>query len=144
MIRPALCLACALLASTAMADAFTSCRGWQVDDRTTTLPDCPERPNCATGRWRLPVADPLRAIREALLSEPRSRIELDGQRVMVASFRSRLFGFVDEAVFLLGPDGEITYRSAACSGYYDFGVNRRRLERIREHTGAATERPAPR
>ncbi|MCB1889391.1 MAG: DUF1499 domain-containing protein [Rhodocyclaceae bacterium] len=144
MIRrfaPALCLAGALLSSHAMADAYTSCSGWRIDDTATALPPCPDRPNCAAGRWPTRLADPRQSLRAALLAEPRSRLEFDGARVIVASFRSRLFGFVDEAVFLLAPDGEIAYRSAACSGYYDFRVNRRRMDRIRARFGPGSEQP---
>jgi len=47
-------------------------------------------------------------------------------------FRSALFGFVDDVEFRMDePAGRIDVRSASRTGYYDFGVNRRRVEEIR-------------
>jgi uncharacterized protein (DUF1499 family) len=49
-----------------------------------------------------------------------------------AEFSSALFRFVDDVEFHLPADAKvIEVRSASRLGYYDFGVNRRRLERIR-------------
>jgi uncharacterized protein (DUF1499 family) len=46
-------------------------------------------------------------------------------------FRSALFRFVDDVEFV--PDdsaGVIHFRSASRTGYYDFGVNRKRMKEI--------------
>jgi uncharacterized protein (DUF1499 family) len=49
-----------------------------------------------------------------------------------AEFHSRLFGFVDDVEFSFDDDQKtIHLRSASRTGYYDFGVNRKRMERIR-------------
>jgi uncharacterized protein (DUF1499 family) len=49
-----------------------------------------------------------------------------------AEFRSRLFGFVDDVEFSFDEDPKTVHlRSASRTGYYDFGVNRKRMERIR-------------
>ena len=49
-----------------------------------------------------------------------------------AEFKSRLFGFVDDVEFLADEAaGKVHVRSASRVGYYDFGVNRRRVEKIR-------------
>ncbi|QID19670.1 DUF1499 domain-containing protein [Nitrogeniibacter mangrovi] len=118
------------------ASAWTGCRGEQVDPATTLLP-CTERPNCVSTdhpdpERRLPLADDvaLAQLRAAILSEPRSDIVAEGPHWLIAHFRSRVFGFVDEAHFIFRADGRLAMRSGACSGYYDFGVNRRRLERL--------------
>jgi uncharacterized protein (DUF1499 family) len=43
-----------------------------------------------------------------------------------------LFGFVDDMEFRMDEAaGRIDVRSASRTGYYDFGVNRRRVEEIR-------------
>jgi uncharacterized protein (DUF1499 family) len=48
-----------------------------------------------------------------------------------AEFRTRL-GFVDDVSFALDAHrGVIHMRSASRAGYWDLGVNRRRLEKIR-------------
>jgi len=48
-------------------------------------------------------------------------------------FRSAVFEFVDDAEFLFDDAAKLIYlRSAARTGYYDFGVNRKRMEKIRK------------
>jgi uncharacterized protein (DUF1499 family) len=48
-------------------------------------------------------------------------------------FRSAFFEFVDDAEFLFDDAAKlIHFRSAARTGYYDFGVNRKRMEEIRK------------
>jgi uncharacterized protein (DUF1499 family) len=52
---------------------------------------------------------------------------------MHAEATSRVFRFVDDVEFLMRPDGQLVdVRSASRVGYSDFGVNRRRIERIRQ------------
>ena len=49
-----------------------------------------------------------------------------------AEFRSPIFRFVDDVEFYFPDDEAIIHvRSASRLGYYDFGVNRRRAERLR-------------
>jgi uncharacterized protein (DUF1499 family) len=56
-----------------------------------------------------------------------------------AEFRSRL-GFVDDVEFRIDEAaGRIHVRSASRKGYWDLGVNRRRVETIREAFGNVTE-----
>lgn len=82
-----------------------------------------------------------------LETQPRSRItsidELDDGSIYVhAEFRSTLFRFVDDVEFLL-PAGEplIQVKSASRLGYSDMGVNRKRVEGLRERfeTGAGIQ-----
>jgi uncharacterized protein (DUF1499 family) len=57
-------------------------------------------------------------------------IAADDSHIRV-EFRT-LLGFVDDGLFVLDvPNGQIQIRSAARSGYWDMGKNRRRLEEIR-------------
>ncbi len=47
-------------------------------------------------------------------------------------FRSKIFGFVDDVEFYLPKEQDVIHiRSAARLGYYDFDVNKRRVEKIR-------------
>lgn len=56
-----------------------------------------------------------------------------------AGFRTRL-GFVDDVEFRIDEAaGVIHVRSASRKGYWDFGVNRRRVEAIREAFGNIME-----
>ncbi|MGB1221957.1 MAG: DUF1499 domain-containing protein [Alcanivoracaceae bacterium] len=49
-----------------------------------------------------------------------------------AEFKSSLFGFVDEVDLIAAEDGSIAVRSASRTGYWDMGVNRKRVEELRE------------
>ena len=81
-------------------------------------------------RGLLALVNPER-LRRILKGMARSSLTADRPGYLAASFRSRIFGFVDDAEFVLdGEAGEIRFRSAARTGYYDFGVNRSRMEAI--------------
>ena len=114
------------------------------------LEPCPGSPNCVSSQSQDPRqrVNPIRyegareAARERLLavlrSMDRARIVQAAEESIQVEFRSLLFRFVDDVTFLF-PEGEgtIQVRSASRTGYYDFGVNRRRVERIREIFGGA-------
>ena len=106
---------------------------------------CSSRPNCVSSlgtdkAHRMPpfsFTGPVEAAQERLLRVirlmPRSEIVKAEPGYLAAIFRSKIFGFVDEAEFVFDEKGgEINFRSGARTGYYDFGVNRSRLEKIRE------------
>ncbi len=109
------------------------------------LAACPQKPNCVSSQ----TDDDQHAIapfsftgnaqtawgqlRSAVLSEQRTRIVEEGADYLHAEALSRVFGFVDDLEFLLVPDEQVIHvRSGARTGYSDFGVNRRRVERIRQ------------
>ncbi len=107
------------------------------------LAPCPDRPNCVSSLARgsafiapLAFADaPAAALArlEAALDElPRVRIALRTPAYVRAQATSRVFRFIDDLEFALDANaGVIHVRSAARLGYFDFGVNRRRIEAIR-------------
>jgi uncharacterized protein (DUF1499 family) len=110
-----------------------------------TLAPC-RRPNCAStrdaagGLQPLPYAARSRAmerLRALLAALPRTTVVQEEEGYLRAEARSRL-GFVDDVEVLLD-EGEkrIHLRSAARVGYWDFGVNRRRLAEIRRRFLAA-------
>ena len=112
------------------------------------LPPCPTSPNCVSSQAEAveQQVEPLRyqgaaAARAKLLTvlNGMARVKIvqsDPDRI-TAEFRSALFGFVDDVVFQFGSSGAIQVRSASRSGYYDFGVNRERVEAIRARFSAA-------
>ncbi len=64
---------------------------------------------------------------------PRARIVEETEDYLHAECRSALFGFVDDLELQLRPsESIIAVRSASRLGYSDFGVNRRRVEALRE------------
>ncbi|TVR56689.1 MAG: DUF1499 domain-containing protein [Candidatus Competibacteraceae bacterium] len=108
------------------------------------LAPCPGAPNCVSSQAvdANRRVEPLRYEGDAALARARLLEILHGlARVQIqradddylhAEFRSAVFGFVDDVEFYFNPPGVIQVRSAARTGYYDFGVNRKRVERIRQ------------
>ena len=109
------------------------------------LKPCPESPNCVstTSDDSDQHLDPLsytgteseaqELLISVLKSIPRGEITHQQLGYLIARVRSRVFGFVDELEFLFDDSKKrIEFRSGAEEGYYDFGVNRRRMESIRE------------
>jgi uncharacterized protein (DUF1499 family) len=106
---------------------------------------CSSRPNCVSSlgtdkSHQMPpisFTGPVGAAQERLIRVirlmPRSEVVKDEPGHLAVIFRSKVFGFVDEAEFVFDEKGgEINFRSGARTGYYDFGVNRSRLEKIRQ------------
>jgi len=109
-----------------------------------TLAPCPDRPNCVSSK----AVDDQHAVaplsytgnpqaawntlKSIVAKQPRTRVIQEDGRYLQAECRSLVFRFVDDLEFLLDTEASyIQVRSAARTGYSDFGVNRRRVERIR-------------
>jgi uncharacterized protein (DUF1499 family) len=107
------------------------------------LPPCPSSPNCvsslASDNHFIP---PLKITggASAAFTRLRDLLKKRHDATVVAADEARLqvefrtfTGFVDEATFVLdGAGGVIHVRSAARSGWWDLGKNRRRIEEIRK------------
>jgi uncharacterized protein (DUF1499 family) len=105
---------------------------------------CPASPNCVSSDARdsrhaiapfllkAPPTNLWPEVRAAVLTLPRTRVVAEDDHDLHAECRSSVFGFVDDLEVQLRP-GErlLAVRSASRSGYYDFGVNRRRVESLR-------------
>lgn len=107
------------------------------------LAPCPGRPNCVCSEDPRPdfAVAPL-AVEghpevawerlKRLLEAAGGRIEAQAPGYLHATFRSRIFRFVDDVEFRLDrARGAIHVRSASRLGYSDLGVNRRRVEDLR-------------
>jgi len=71
-------------------------------------------------------------VRTALLKLPRTTIVAEDHHYLHAECRSSVFGFVDDLEIQLQPrERVLAVRSVSRTGYYDFGVNRRRVETLR-------------
>jgi uncharacterized protein (DUF1499 family) len=115
------------------------------------LPPCPSSPNCVSSRDPDPArrVDPIpfrgtaeearEALETVLRSLPHTTIVASSGIVVRAEFRTRL-GFVDDVEFRIDEAaGMIHVRSASRKGYWDLGVNRRRVEAIRLAFGNVKE-----
>jgi uncharacterized protein (DUF1499 family) len=107
------------------------------------LSPCPGSPNCVStksddpGRAMppLPYLDSGRESMDRLVriirEMKRATIVTAAPSYLHAEFRSALFRFVDDVEFVLDDSARLVhFRSASRTGYYDFGVNRRRMEQI--------------
>ncbi len=116
-----------------------------LDLSDSRLEPCPSSPNCFSSDDRdnghkiapfqllKPANEVWSVVRELVSELPRTRIIKETGSYLHAECRSFLFGFVDDLELQLRPtDGIIAVRSAARSGYADFGVNRRRIESLRK------------
>lgn len=123
-----------------------SCAG----DRPTTLgvqnnqlSTCPDSPNCVSSfdqrdsHGIAPLTGDMDAVRAALAALPQAAIVTDDGNYIHAEFTSRLMGFVDDVEFLADPaSDQVHVRSASRLGHSDLGVNRERVENIRELMGS--------
>jgi uncharacterized protein (DUF1499 family) len=115
----------------------------KISQKDLDFPACPNTPNCVSSLARdqakriepFPLKDTSSQSMELLTaiirSLPRVTIVSTSPERMEAEFRSFL-GFVDDTLFKVSGDGKVIHvRSAARTGSWDLGVNRRRVEKIR-------------
>lgn len=111
------------------------------------LEPCPSSPNCVST-----LAEPADAqhhiapltfegeveparerLKDIVLELPRTTLVEEDDGYLRFTFRTALFRFVDDVEFRFEPDtGTVHFRSASRVGRSDLGVNRKRMERIRE------------
>ncbi len=111
--------------------------------RNGSLAPCPDAPNCVSTESR----DPKRAmpplpfvgtkdqtrnrILEIIRGMERAEIVEVTDAYLYARYRTRFFRFVDDVEFLFDDTAQLVhFRSASRVGYYDFGLNRRRMIEI--------------
>ena len=123
----------------------------RTGDADSGLKSCPSSPNCVSsiapqgGHHIEPIAYTgdrqivWNSLVKILKSFKRTRIVVQQNDYIHAEFASGLFGFVDDVEFVFPADAKvIQVRSASRTGYYDFGVNRRRIEDLRRRLAQAT------
>lgn len=114
-----------------------------VDGR---LARCPSAPNCVGSEYPddkshyippLPYAtgtadDALARVRSAIQAMG-GEVRQEGEGYLAATFSSRVFGFVDDLEVRVDREARVIHvRSASRVGRSDLGVNRKRVERLRE------------
>lgn len=126
---------------------LSNCSGTKPEDLGCTegrLSPCPDSPNCVSSQssdkshyvkpftYRGTLTEARKALLSAIGEWPNSvMVKVTGPYIH-AKFTSRFFRFVDDVEFCIDDDLKvINVRSSSRVGYYDFGVNRRRIERIR-------------
>jgi uncharacterized protein (DUF1499 family) len=113
--------------------------------RDGKLRSCPGKPNCVNSqasRRRQAIAplafsgnarEAMDALKRILADMPRTSLIRRSKDYVHAECASRVFGLTDDVEFSCDSGNKVIHvRSAARMGYWDLGVNRRRVERIRK------------
>jgi len=110
------------------------------------LAPCPDSPNCMSSlsedpRHAMPPLPYTTSGRESMdrlvqivQGMNRATIVSAAPTYLHVEFRSAIFRFVDDVEFVLDNTARVIhFRSASRTGWYDFGVNRRRMTQISNH-----------
>ncbi len=129
---------------------LTGCSGTMpnLGVKNGQLMACPSSPNCVSSQAKdephfvnpIPttgsIPDTQNLLLKILKASPRTTVTQADENYIRAEFISLIFRFVDDVEFLiLEPSpGEVVIhmRSASRVGHSDFGVNRKRVEKIRQ------------
>ncbi len=109
-----------------------------------SLPPCPNSPNCVSSQspnpeqyveplsYTGPLTEAKNKIRSLFQGQSRTRIVLDQDAYLHIEITSFIFRFVDDVEFLFDEGQQLIHiRSASRAGYWDLGVNRKRIETLR-------------
>ena len=134
-----------MLALTTVLTACSTEQNLKTGAGDNSLSPCPESPNCVSSlsgkkshsveplTYNTPVEEARDKLISVIQSMKRSDIVTVDKNYLHATFQSSLFGFVDDVEFSFDNGKKIIdVRSASRTGYYDLGVNRRRVEEIRQ------------
>ncbi|MEO6077053.1 MAG: DUF1499 domain-containing protein [Dokdonella sp.] len=123
-------------------------------DRSNAIMPCSFAPHCASStnaRDSAFYVEPLRyngsteqahaALVDVLKRQTNAKIDLDTPPFVRSTFRTAI-GFADDVSFAFRDDGKaIDVKSTSRLGFYDFGVNRRRVEQLRREFNDAMAAP---
>ena len=140
--------------TTAMASLFGSLfAGTMPTDlgvRDGRLKACPDSPNCVNSQatdaghtiaplaFKGDAAAALRALATIVAATPGATIVVERDNYLQATFATPMMGFVDDVEFFVDPARSvIEVRSASRLGHSDLGVNRKRIEDLRQTMAAA-------
>lgn len=107
---------------------------------------CPDKPNCVSSME--PIQDghyiepyqysverqrAISSLKEVVLSLEGGVVKEEHQDYLYVEFHSKFFGFIDDVEFYFPENKQqVEIKSASRKGYWDMGVNRKRLELIRD------------
>jgi len=136
-----------IIAAVVIVMPLFSCAGSRPTNlgvKDSRLASCPPSPNCVSSddtdashripalQLAAPAVDSWRTVRATVANQPRTKIIAETDDYLHAECSSAFFGFVDDLELNLRPSQNlIAVRSAARLGHGDFGVNRKRVERLR-------------
>lgn len=114
-----------------------------VEAQMSSLKECPDSPNCVftqseqTEKKMDPLpftgsaTDMAEHIKKVVLAMPRTELKKHEGNYLHFTFKSRIFGFVDDVEFEIDESaGLVNFRSASRTGYSDMGANRKRMDAV--------------
>jgi uncharacterized protein (DUF1499 family) len=120
----------------------------------TSSNPCPDKPNCVSTldepnsrkipaiKYSRPLEDTRAILFDLLESIPSCEVVVAKEGYAKAVFTSRIFRFKDDVEFLFDDRKKIlNFKSSSRLGYYDFGVNRNRMESITKQLKMRFEEP---
>jgi uncharacterized protein (DUF1499 family) len=139
-----------MLASVLVVFLFSGCSGTRLSNlgvKDNRLSLCPASPNCVSSqsddekhridaiRFTSTPAEALARLKEIVRGMERTTVVRESPDYFHAEFRIFL-GFVDDVEFFADESEKVIHlRSTSRVGYWDLGVNRRRMESIRAEFG---------
>ncbi|MFK3961045.1 DUF1499 domain-containing protein [Guptibacillus hwajinpoensis] len=117
----------------------------QLGVKEGKLAPCPDKPNCVSSQstdekhgmkpisYNGTAEEALAKLKTILTNRKRTDIVEEGTHYIRAEEKSKLFKFVDDIEFYIDTASEsIHFRSASRTGYSDMGVNKKRMNEIKE------------
>ncbi|MGG1687174.1 DUF1499 domain-containing protein [Pseudalkalibacillus sp. NRS-1564] len=117
----------------------------QLGVKEGKLAPCPDKPNCVSsqstdekhGMKPIPfngtAEEAIAKIKTILINRKRTEIVEERKDYIRAEEKSKLFKFVDDIEFYIDTANEsIHFRSASRTGYSDMGVNKKRMNEVKE------------
>jgi len=138
------------IADIALGGSMFSFSGTRPDNlgvKEGKLASCPDSPNCVSSQspksdeehhiepltYSSSPSEAMEKLKSVIQTMERTNIVTEDKTYLYAEFASSLMGFVDDVEFYLDEsNGVIHVRSASRLGQSDLGVNRKRIEVIRE------------
>jgi len=124
---------------------FAGTRPTNIGIQSGKLAACPGTPNCVNSQsqdaqskieplaYSSTPAQAMAKLKTVIEDMERTNIITETDNYLYAEFTSKLMGFVDDVEFLLDDSAKVIHvRSASRLGQSDLGVNRKRIEAIRE------------
>ena len=135
-----------MLASVLVVSLFSGCSGTRPSNlgvRDNRLSPCPSSPNCVSSqsndesrkidpiRFSSTTAEAVNRLKRVIQGMERTTVVRETLNYLHVEF-STFLGFVDDVEFYADESQKVIHlRSASRVGYWDLGVNRRRMESIR-------------
>lgn len=124
---------------------FAGTRPTNIGVQSGKLASCPSSPNCVSSQsqdaehkiapltYNSTATEAMAKLKKVIESLEKTKIITETDNYLYAEFSSKLMGFVDDVEFLIDDNSKVIHvRSASRLGQSDLGMNRKRIETIRE------------